>query len=71
MSSTPKTDSEHTAKYREKRKSKRLSIDMYLDDDFEKNIYENWQKEENKKQLFIEMYSAYLSKNLDNEKRKK
>lgn len=35
---------------------------MYLDDPTEKHIYETWQKEPHKKQLFLKLYAEYLAK---------
>ena len=50
------------AKYAAKRNTKPIKFDMYLDDPVEKNMFETWQKEEHKKQLFIKLYSEYLMK---------
>lgn len=54
------TDSEYAKRYAEKRKSKKVTIEFYLDDPVEQHIYETLQKEENKKQLFIKLYADYL-----------
>lgn len=50
------------ARYARKRMKKSLLIDMYLDSPIEKEIYESWKKESNKKSLFIKIYSDYLAR---------
>lgn len=49
------------ARYKAKRNTKPVKFDMYLDDPVEAHIYQTWQKEENKKQLFIKLYAEYLA----------
>lgn len=56
------SDSEYTKRYAEKRKSKKVTIEFYLDDPVEQHIYKTLQREENKKQLFIKLYAEYLAK---------
>lgn len=54
------SDSEYAKRYAEKRNSKRVVFDFYLDDVDEKRIYESLQKESNKKQIFMKLFSDYL-----------
>ncbi|CAH1091274.1 hypothetical protein [Acinetobacter baumannii] len=49
-------------KYAAKRKTKSIKFDMYLDDPVEKHMFETWQKEPYKKQLFIKLYAEHLAK---------
>lgn len=49
------------AKFAAKRSTKAIKFDMYLDDPVEKHLFETWQKEEHKKQLFIKLYAEYLA----------
>lgn len=49
-------------RYAEKRQTKPIKFDMYLSDPVEKQIYEQWQKEPNKKQLFIKLYIEHLAR---------
>lgn len=57
-----KKNSEYVAAYAKKRETKSIKFDMYLADPVEKHMFETWQKEPNKKQLFIKIYSEYLAK---------
>lgn len=49
-------------RYAAKRKAKPIKFDFYLDDPVENQIYEQWQKEPNKKQLFIKLYIEHLAR---------
>ncbi|WEV50214.1 hypothetical protein OZX61_12765 (plasmid) [Acinetobacter sp. ESL0695] len=48
-------------RYARRRMKKNILIDLYLDNDIEKHLYENWKKESNKKALFIKIYSNHLA----------
>ena len=61
MSEQRQPDSEYSKRYAEKRKAKPVKFDFYLDDPVENQIYEQWQKEPNKKQLFIKLYIEHLA----------
>lgn len=50
-------------RYAKKRMRKPITIDMYLDDPSERNIYEAWKNEKHKKELFMKLYSKHLSEN--------
>lgn len=54
-------------RYAEKRKSRKINFDMYLSDPVENQVYESWQEEPNKKQLFIKMYIEHLAREQKNE----
>lgn len=56
-----KSDSIKTARYASKRNTKVVKIDMYLDDPTEAKIYQQWQKEPHKKELFLKMYIEHLA----------
>lgn len=49
-------------RYAEKRQTKPIKFDMYLSDPVEAQIYEQWQKEPHKKQLFIKLYIEHLAR---------
>lgn len=56
-------DSVYSARHREKRQAKRLPIDLYLDDDFERSIYERLQQVENRKQTILKALDKYFKNN--------
>lgn len=54
------------AKYAVKRQTKQITLDLYLDDEKEKWIFENiaqLKKEKQFKSVFVEVFSEYLTKN--------
>lgn len=53
--SNRKTDSEYSARHREKRKATRLPIDFYLDDAREKRLYEFLASQPNRKQFILDL----------------
>ena len=54
-----KADSDYTKKYREKRCSKSIKADFYLDDPIEQQIYEHWQNEADKKALLVKLLKEH------------
>ena len=54
------------ARYAESRGAKTIRFDFYLDDPIEAQLYAQWQKEDNKKQLFIKLYVEHLAKGKGN-----
>lgn len=54
-----KPDSEYAKKYRDKRQTKTIKADIYLDDQTEKQIYECWQKESDKKALLVKLLKEH------------
>ncbi len=56
-----------TTKHRKKRMAKGVSVTLYLDNQFEKNIYNEWKKIDNKKEFIMEMLSNRIKnkKNID------
>ena len=50
-----KSDSEYTKKYRDKRQTKTIKADLYMDDETERQIHENWLKEPDKKGLLVKL----------------
>lgn len=57
----PKTNAEYTAKYAKKRNVKKINIDIYLNNDFEKAIYEKIKSEPkgNVKKLFLKLFETH------------
>lgn len=53
-------DSEYSERHRQKRQAKRLPIDFYLDDDFERSIYDQLQTVDNRKQTILTALSEYF-----------
>lgn len=58
-----KSDSEYTSKYNNKRQAERFEIKFYLDDDKERQIYEQLSKESNRKQLIMELLKKHYDLN--------
>ena len=56
-----KPDSEYAKKYRDKRKTKTIKADLYLDDQTEKQIYECWQQEPDKKALLVKLLKQHYN----------
>lgn len=54
-----KPDSEYTKKYRDKRQTKTIKADLYLDDPTEQQIYECWQNETDKKALLVKLLKEH------------
>lgn len=54
-----KPDSEYAKKYRDKRQTKTIKADLYLDDPTEQQIYEHWQNEPDKKALLVKLLKEH------------
>ncbi len=54
-----KPDSEYAKKYRDKRQTKTIKADLYLDDSTEQQIYECWQNETDKKALLVKLLKEH------------
>lgn len=54
-----KPDSEYAKKYRDKRQTKTIKADLYLDDSTEQKIYEHWQNEPDKKALLVKLLKEH------------
>lgn len=56
-----KPDSEYAKKYRDKRQTKTIKADLYMDNQTEQKIYENWQSEPDKKALLVRLLKEHYS----------
>lgn len=54
-----KPDSEYAKKYRDKRQSKTIKADLYMDNQIEKQIHEHWQSEPDKKALLVKLLKEH------------
>ncbi|MCO8045007.1 hypothetical protein NI467_06500 [Acinetobacter bohemicus] len=58
-----KKDSEYSKKYDEKRKATRIPLNLYQDNDLEKEILERLLTEKNKKQVILEALKKHYGIN--------
>lgn len=54
-----KPDSEYAKKYRDKRQTKTIKADLYMDDQVEKQIYDLLQEEPSKKELLVKLLKQH------------
>lgn len=59
-SSTHKNASQHSENYNKKNQAKRIPLNLYLTNEFEKQIYEKLEQEKNKKAVILQALSEYF-----------